>query len=27
CCEILGISRPGLDRKIQKYSLSLPNRD
>ncbi|MGB5201221.1 MAG: sigma-54 dependent transcriptional regulator [Sedimenticolaceae bacterium] len=27
CCEILGISRPALDRKIQKYSLSLPNRD
>jgi DNA-binding NtrC family response regulator len=26
-CEILGISRPALDRKIQKYALSLPNRD
>ena len=26
-CEILGISRPALDRKIQKYSLSLPGRD
>ena len=25
-CEILGISRPALDRKIQKYSLSLPGR-
>ena len=26
-CEILGISRPALDRKIQKYSLNLPGRD
>jgi DNA-binding NtrC family response regulator len=26
-CEILGISRPALDRKIQKYALSLPGRD
>ena len=26
-CEILGISRPALDRKIQKYQLSLPGRD
>ena len=25
-CEILGISRPALDRKIDKYGLSLPNR-
>ena len=25
-CEILGISRPALDRKIQKYGLTLPNR-
>ena len=27
CCEILGISRPALDRKIQKYGLTLPGRD
>ncbi|MBT8429007.1 MAG: helix-turn-helix domain-containing protein, partial [Gammaproteobacteria bacterium] len=27
CCEILGISRPALDRKIQKYALKLPERD
>jgi DNA-binding NtrC family response regulator len=26
-CEILGISRPALDRKIHKYGLSLPDRD
>ncbi len=26
-CEILGISRPALDRKIQKYDLRLPQRD
>jgi DNA-binding NtrC family response regulator len=26
-CEILGISRPALDRKIQKFGLSLPKRD
>ncbi|MCB1787748.1 MAG: sigma-54-dependent Fis family transcriptional regulator [Gammaproteobacteria bacterium] len=26
-CEILGISRPALDRKIQKYRLRLPARD
>ena len=26
-CEILGISRPALDRKIQKYGLTLPGRD
>ena len=26
-CEILGISRPALDRKIQKYGLSLSKRD
>jgi len=26
-CEILGISRPALDRKIQKYGLKLPGRD
>ena len=26
-CEILGISRPALDRKIQKYGLNLPSRD
>jgi DNA-binding NtrC family response regulator len=26
-CEILGISRPALDRKIQKYGLRLPERD
>ncbi len=26
-CEILGISRPALDRKIQKYGLTLPDRD
>jgi DNA-binding protein Fis len=26
-CEILGISRPALDRKIQKYGLTLPERD
>ena len=26
-CEILGISRPALDRKIQKYRLRLPGRD
>jgi len=26
-CEILGISRPALDRKIQKYALKLPHRD
>ena len=26
-CEILGISRPALDRKIQKYGLRLPDRD
>jgi two-component system response regulator AtoC len=26
-CEILGISRPALDRKIQKYDLKLPERD
>jgi DNA-binding NtrC family response regulator len=25
-CEILGISRPALDRKIEKYKLSLPKR-
>ncbi|MCB1773162.1 MAG: sigma-54-dependent Fis family transcriptional regulator, partial [Gammaproteobacteria bacterium] len=25
-CEVLGISRPALDRKIQKYGLSLPGR-
>ncbi len=25
-CEILGISRPALDRKIEKYSLSVPKR-
>lgn len=25
-CEILGISRPALDRKIQKYRLTLPQR-
>jgi len=25
-CEILGISRPALDRKIRKYALSLPDR-
>jgi DNA-binding NtrC family response regulator len=25
-CEILGISRPALDRKIQKYRLRLPGR-
>ena len=25
-CEVLGISRPALDRKIQKYGLSLPRR-
>jgi DNA-binding NtrC family response regulator len=27
CCEILGISRPALDRKIQKYGLTLPGRN
>ncbi|MGB5777090.1 MAG: helix-turn-helix domain-containing protein [Sedimenticolaceae bacterium] len=27
CCEILRISRPALDRKIQKYDLTLPERD
>jgi len=26
-CEILGISRPALDRKIQKYGLRVPGRD
>lgn len=26
-CEILGISRPALDRKIDKYALTLPGRD
>ena len=26
-CEILGISRPALDRKIQKFGLRLPGRD
>ena len=26
-CTILGISRPALDRKIQKYQLTLPGRD
>jgi DNA-binding NtrC family response regulator len=26
-CDILGISRPALDRKIQKYGLRLPGRD
>jgi DNA-binding NtrC family response regulator len=26
-CEILGISRPALDRKIHKYGLRLPGRD
>jgi DNA-binding NtrC family response regulator len=26
-CEILGISRPALDRKIAKYDLRLPGRD
>ena len=26
-CEILGISRPALDRKIGKYGLTLPGRD
>lgn len=26
-CDILGISRPALDRKIQKYDLRLPGRD
>ena len=26
-CEILGISRPALDRKILKYALILPGRD
>ncbi len=26
-CEILGISRPALDRKINKYQLTLPRRD
>jgi len=26
-CEVLGISRPALDRKIQKYQLRLPSRD
>ncbi|MGB5453098.1 MAG: sigma-54 dependent transcriptional regulator [Sedimenticolaceae bacterium] len=26
-CDILGISRPALDRKIQKYGLTLPDRD
>ena len=26
-CKILGISRPALDRKIQKYALTLPQRD
>jgi DNA-binding NtrC family response regulator len=25
-CEILGISRPALDRKITKYGLRLPQR-
>ena len=25
-CEILGISRPALDRKIDKYALVLPGR-
>ncbi len=25
-CEILGISRPALDRKIEKYGLSVPKR-
>jgi DNA-binding NtrC family response regulator len=25
-CEILGISRPALDRKIQKYGLTVPGR-
>jgi DNA-binding NtrC family response regulator len=25
-CEVLGISRPALDRKIQKYALTLPVR-
>ena len=25
-CDVLGISRPALDRKIQKYGLSLPQR-
>jgi transcriptional regulator with PAS, ATPase and Fis domain len=25
-CEILGISRPALDRKITKYGLRLPGR-
>jgi two-component system response regulator AtoC len=23
-CEVLGISRPALDRKIKKYALTLP---
>ena len=26
-CDILGISRPALDRKIHKYGLTLPDRD
>ena len=26
-CDILGISRPALDRKIEKYRLRLPDRD
>ncbi len=26
-CKILGISRPALDRKIDKYGLTLPGRD
>ena len=26
-CDILGISRPALDRKIEKYRLRLPSRD
>jgi DNA-binding NtrC family response regulator len=25
-CEILGISRPALDRKIDKYQLTVPGR-
>jgi two-component system response regulator AtoC len=25
-CEILGISRPALDRKIEKYALIVPGR-
>ena len=26
-CQVLGISRPALDRKIKKYALTLPDRD